>query len=246
MTTLKEIEGKLQSGMKSACEDTFYFLEDESQKIGAEYLLTVNIAKKLSDLNSYVGYPYKIYLERKTKLVATDCVPLMTREKSKNFLGYKHTFRKRKNTERNGRVDICLYRDSGGISGTPVCVIEVKGFDPGRKNVISDLKRNAEYFKISCRTGLSQIKYACFASMHSFPKSVTQEQRGSDLEKLKEKYERWQAEIGLPVGVKCRIDVSSVSEGVETVCLDESDPDSLALDSHHHFAGVVVSYYREI
>lgn len=153
MDLLGNIEEKLASGMISVCDDTLYFLEDESQKIGAEYLLTVNVAKKLAELNSGIGYPYKIYLERKTKLVATDCVPLMARKESKTFLGHKQILRKRHNTERNGRVDICLYRDSGGMARIPVCAIELKGFDPSRANVISDLRRNAEYFKITCRTG---------------------------------------------------------------------------------------------
>ncbi|WP_148255589.1 hypothetical protein [Aidingimonas lacisalsi] len=246
MSFLLNIEEKILSGMKSACDDTFFFLEDESQKIAAEYLLTVNVAKKLAELNSGIGYPYKIYLERKTKLVATDCVPLMAREHSTNFLGYKRVLRKRHNTERNGKVDICLYRDSGGMSGVPVCVIELKGFDPSRQNVLKDLRRNSEFFKISCRTGVSQIQYACFAAMHSFPKSLTQEQRYQDLEKLKQKYEKWQEEVGLPHGLRFWVKVKTMSQAVETTLLDENDPDSLTLDGNHHFAGVTVSYAREI
>lgn len=246
MNLLQKIEEKLSLGMRSACDDTFFFVEDESQKIAAEYLLTVNVAKKLAELNSGIGYPYKIYLERKTKLVATDCVPLTAREHSKNFLGYKRVLRKRQNTHRNGKVDICLYRDSGGMSGVPVCVVELKGFDPSRKDVVKDLRRNSEFFKISCRTGTSQIQYACFAAMHSFPRSVSQEERDRDLEKLKKKYEIWQAEAGLPSGLKYWVRVKTVSQGVETTLLDEEDPGSLTLDGHHHFAGVTVSYGRQI
>lgn len=60
MNLLEQIEDKISKGMESACTDTFLFSEDESQKIGAEYLLTVNVAKKLTELNSGIGYPYKI------------------------------------------------------------------------------------------------------------------------------------------------------------------------------------------
>lgn len=244
MELLEKIEQKLISGMKSACDDTFWFLEDESQKIGAEYLLTVNVAKKLADLKS-VGYSYKIYLERKTKLVATDCVPLMASKESKTFLGKKRIIRKRHNTERNGKVDICLYRDSCGMEEIPVCAIELKGFDPAPAKVKSDLRRNAEYFKVACRTGGSQIEYACFAAMYSFPKSITEEERAKDREELKRKYERWKAEVGLPADIKYKVQVETVSEGVETFYVDEFDSESLTLDNNHHFVGVTVSYSRE-
>lgn len=68
----------------------------------------------------------------------------------------------------------------------------------------------------------------------------------NDLAKLKRKYERWQAEAGLPIGINYRVKVETISKGVETSCLDEGDSDSLTLDGHHHFAGVIVSYGREI
>ncbi len=157
MPLIEQIEEKILEGIRSSCNDTFLFLEDESQKIGAEYLLTVNVAKKLADLNQYIGHPYKIYLERKTRLIASDCVPLFGREVANNFLGHRQVLRKQHNTSRNGKADITLYNNTDGLVGTPICVIELKGFDPSRTLVLQDLRRNSEYFKLVCRTGANNF-----------------------------------------------------------------------------------------
>ncbi len=113
MSLIAQIEEKILEGMRNSCYDTFLFLEDESQKIGAEYLLTVNVAKMLANLNQYIGHPYKIYLERKTRLIASDCVPLFGREVANNFLGYRQILRKQHNTSRNGKADITLQAGRG-------------------------------------------------------------------------------------------------------------------------------------
>jgi hypothetical protein len=75
MNVQQQIEDKIKSAMKLACFDALKFSDDESQKIGAEYLLTVNVAKEIATLNHSFGEPCKIFLERQTKLFATDCVP---------------------------------------------------------------------------------------------------------------------------------------------------------------------------
>lgn len=231
--------------MKRSCLDTFVFLEDESQKIGAEYLATVNIAKKIAELNSSMGHPYKIYLERKTRLVATDCVPFFGKEPASNFLGYKNIRRRKQNTTRNGNVDIAVYDSTTRPFGTPFCVIELKGFDPSRTVVLKDLQRNAEFFHISCRTGASQLNFAFLAAMHSFPNSVSDEQIAKDLAKLNAKYKRWQAEVSIPPNVEYRVDVSTVSKGKDFSYPDDSDPEFKILEQHHHFAGVIVSYAKK-
>lgn len=244
MELLTQIEEKIWKGMRASCSDTFFFLEDESQQIAAEYLLTVNVAKNLADLNKYIGYPYKIYIERKTSLIATDCVPLFGREVAINIFGYRRVLRKRQNTSRNGRADIALYYNTGGLSDTPVGVIELKGFDPGSTYVIKDLSRNVEYFNLKCRTGVSQIKYTCFAAMHSFPKSITDEQIKIDLSGLRAKYENWQAKVELPSNICCRLSVDTISRALEFSYLDEENLEDKELESNHHFAGVIVSYFR--
>ena len=245
MPLITQIEEKILEGMRSSCNDTFLFLEDESKKIGAEYLLTVNVAKKLADLNQYIGHPYKIYLERKTRLIASDCVPLCVRKVANNFLGYRHVLRKQHNTSRNGKVDITLYNNTGGLVDTPACVIELKGFDPSRKLVLQDLRRNSEYFKLVCRTGASQLQYTCFAAMHSFPKSITDDQIKADLFSLETKYNSWQTEVGIPADVKCRINIETISKGQDFSNPDENNPEVKVLECNHHFAGVVVSYARQ-
>ena len=246
MKLLAQIEEKIREGMRSSCDDTFLFLEDESQKIGAEYLLTVNVAKKLAELNQYIGHPYKIYLERSTKLIASDCVPLFGRKAANNFLGYRQVHRRWHNTSRNGKADIALYNNTGDLSDTPVCVIELKGFDPSHMNVLHDLKRNAEYFWLVCRTGASQLQYTCFAAMHSFTRSITDEQIEADLSSLQRKYSNWQAGVKLPSNVSYRINVDTISKGLDLSYPDQDNLEVTELESNHHFAGVVISYSRQI
>jgi hypothetical protein len=72
----------------------------------------------------------------------------MGKQQASNFLGYSSTLRKLQNTKRNGKIDVVVYRD-GGLSGLPVCAIELKGFNPQKSVALQDLKRNGEYF--SCR-----------------------------------------------------------------------------------------------
>lgn len=245
MTLLDAIEDNIFSGMASACHDTF-FLEGESQRIGAEYLLTVSVAKALIDLSAQTPGPLTVHLERKTKLVATDCVPLMAPTQSRRKLPKKHILRQRHNTKRNGKVDISVYRKTGQLADVPVCVIELKGFDPRRADALKDLRRNTEYFRFSDRTGSSQLQYACFASMHSFPRSVTEHQRDSDLKSLKARYTRWLSQVGLPHGITYRVQARSVTSDVEYSYLDDRYPDDPILERHHHFAGVTISYGRGI
>lgn len=245
MTLLDQIEQKLIAGMDESCSDTILFLEDDSQLIATEYLFTVNAAKKLAELNSGIGYPYKIYLEKKTKSVAKSCVPLMKRVPDKNRKGGKSIISGKHNTSRNGYVDICLYKDSTGFSETPVCIIELKGFNPRRGLVVKDLERNLEFFEISDKTGSSLLQHACFAAMHSFPKTIVEEQTKKDRALLHKKYENWLSNLSLPQGVTHRLLIKTISFGLNISMLDEDDQNSQTIDSNHHFVGVVVSFTRE-
>lgn len=192
-----------------------------------------------------MGHPYKVYLERKTRLIATDCVPLFGKAPATNSLGYKNVRRRKQNTTRNGKVDISVYDSTSKPFATPFCVLELKGFDPSRTDVLKDLRRNAEFFQVSCRTGASSINYAFLAAMHSFPKSVSDKHIEDDLLKLKNKYERWQSEVGIPKDVDYKINVSTVSEGKDFSYPDDSDLEFKILEQHHHFAGVIVAYFKK-
>lgn len=67
----------IRKAMDKSCEEAFEFSYDETHLIDAEYLLTVNVAKAINDLNECYGTPYKICLENKTKEFSTSCTPAL-------------------------------------------------------------------------------------------------------------------------------------------------------------------------
>jgi hypothetical protein len=245
MKLVEQIETHIANGMNQACEDMFLFCENESIEFTAEYLLTVNVAKELAKkLNQPTVSNYKIYLERNTRKIATECVPLYS------TMGRDYIHRRQPlyagfhNTERKGRCDIALYSNKGG-NYVPCCIIEVKGFNPIKKNVFEDLKRNSEFFGFSTQTGESHVECTCFASIHSFPRSFSAEEYARDLKGLKDKYEKWNKSVSLPKDVKSKIKIWTVSSCVETQCHLEGDQITCSLDDNHHFAGTIVSYYKD-
>jgi len=246
MTLLAQIEEKIRSGMSGALRDTDLFVDDSAQKIGAEYLLTVNVAKELVKLNQCAGPQYKIYLERRTSKVASECMPPLAWRAANNFLKRELVVRDRHNVMPNGRVDIAVYGTCSGDEEEPVCVVEVKGFDPGRSYIVKDLKRNAQYFGLVGETGESRLKYASFAAMHSYRKSPSEAQVAVDLNKLRSRYHKYQAEVGLSPGVRFQISVDTIGRGqtLSTSCQD--DHEIVEFEGNHHFIGVIVSYWREV
>jgi hypothetical protein len=190
MNSELDIINKLKESMKTSCDDAFYFSDDETQLIDAEYLLTVNAAKSIKELNHYFGSPYRICLENDTKKFASACTPLMTKVKADNFLGYKSVIRTPNNTRRSGKIDIAIYTDQNSID-IPLCAIEVKGFNPNKPLIIKDLERNAEYFNLTSRTGDSTLPFAVFIALHSYKGVWSDEKEQSNISKVKNRYQNY-------------------------------------------------------
>jgi hypothetical protein len=114
---------KLKKALIRSCYDAFIFSDDETSLIDAEYLITVNTAKAISELNS--TYNYKICLEHSTEKFSTSCPPFL-KKIPKNPFGYKTIIRKGTlDTVRPGKIDIAVYKNDP-IIGPPMCAIEVK------------------------------------------------------------------------------------------------------------------------
>lgn len=164
---LKEL---LKSGMKKAYKDAVFFSEKESEPIKTEYLITINIAKTISEHNPYVGFPYKVILECPTHHFISDCVPLFQRIKTDKKYKFHYERRDKHDTKRHGKIDIAVYKDGGGLyeDKVPFCAIEVKGFNPSKGEVTKDLIRNSEYFKVVDKAGSSRIEFACLLAFQSY------------------------------------------------------------------------------
>lgn len=230
MSHAEKIKEKLIEGMRQACVDTLYFTDDASEKVAAEYLLTVNVAKKIATLNYSFGNPYKIYLERKTKKFAGDCIPLFKKVPDKsNFIKYRSIVRKKHhNTERNGKIDISVYDNKPQIE-SPICAIELKGFNPSRTNIIKDLKRNSEYFFLTDDTGDSLIQFTVFGALHSFNRI----NNTNSLEALLKKYKN------------CCSEVSAINQLLVETKHFEISRQSSEHDERHYFVGILV-YFQKI
>lgn len=227
--------------MKTSCDDAFYFSDDETHLIDAEYLLTVNAAKAIKGLNHYFGSPYKICLENDTKKFASACTPLVTKVAAGNLQGYKSVIRTSNNSSRSGRIDIAIYTKHN-IIDVPLCAIEVKGFNPSKPLIIEDLERNAEYFDLRSRTGGSTLPFAVFIALHSYQGVWNDKKEVSNLSRVKKRYQSYiDSNNNLKSLSQC-VDVFTIRRGTLP---DPNDPHiqehGLQGDEDYLFIGVVVT-----
>ena len=156
---------KIIEGLRTSCDEIVSFTEDHALPVNAEYLLTVNIAKSISKLNSGLGWPLKIYLEYPAQKFLEKCFPLARGVGSSSFPPGQTVFRQGPAISRPGRIDVAVLSD-GQQDCVPVCAVEVKGFNPPKNKVIDDMWRNQEYFA-GAKTGRSQIQFAASAMVRS-------------------------------------------------------------------------------
>jgi len=239
MNAQQKITDKIKKALRQSCKDALYFSGDETCLIGAEYLLTVNAAKSIQSLNENFATPYQIYLEHSTQTFATNCTPLVGRDPLKN----KVVVRAKNNTDRIGKIDIAIYTERNS-SKTPVCAIEVKGFNPSMDNIISDLRRNVEYFSMFSATGKSLISFTVFVALHSYKNTMTDEKEQKNLTKVGKRYEKYIKEVNLPIGIKYKADIFTIRRGT---VLDPDDPfiQEMGLQGNedYHFIGAMICFF---
>ncbi|MAB97234.1 MAG: hypothetical protein CMK71_04080 [Pseudomonadaceae bacterium] len=232
---------KLKKALHTSCDDAFCFSDDETQLIDAEYLLTVNAAKAIQELNHYMGTPYKIRLEHDTGKFSTACTPLFGKKPANNFIGHSIVTRSRNNTKRPGKIDIAIYTNSNGID-TPLCAIEVKGFKPSKELVTQDLERNAEYFGFTSRTGNSTLPFAAFIALHSYRHVWSDEKEKKNLIKVENRYKKIIDKNKNLNKLTNNINIFTIRRGTLPA---HDDPDiqimGLQGNEDYHFIGVVIT-----
>lgn len=176
----------------------------KNKLIDAEYLITVNIAQSLKALNLYLGSPYQILLEHPTKEFATNCTPLILKNKPYTF---NTTSQIRSGTydsnKRSGKIDIAIYDNCTPAYGQlPLCAIEVKGFNPSKSSIIKDLERNLSFFEITSNTGNSTLPLAAFATIKLYFNSAKQNKRVNNLNKVKTLYESYLTALAIPASIE--------------------------------------------
>jgi hypothetical protein len=241
MKHMLAIQEKVREAMLGACNDMHEFIGSPSKRIDTEYLFTVNVAKAISKLNDYPADPYRIFLEKGTKEFARDCLnPVVFGHSLKRG---STIFRKEKpNSRRNGRIDVAVYKNGYFDDGRPLCAIELKAFNPPRKLVIDDLKRNLEYFRISGVTGNGALEFAIFAAFHAFTKHEDERQVQCNERETKKRYEKWLSELGRTDDVSIDIETFTVSKELLGEVVNEVDHQVLDTSVRHHFVGVIVRF----
>lgn len=233
--------------MVGACADMLTFVGTPSIKINAEYLFTLNVAKAIARLNYYCAEPYKILLEKKTKVFAKDCLhPIVfghpVNRGSAIFRGGTPKI------NRNGRIDVAVYvgyANNTYIGHQPLCAIELKAFNPQRKPVLDDLKRNLEYFRLTGPTGTSVISLSLFAALHSFTKQNDEQKVDSNEKVVKAQYQKCLSELWPLDDVGVDVEAFTVSKALLGEIIDEEEYKVLDTNACHHFVGAVVSFTKK-
>lgn len=240
---LGDITEKVKVAMKAACNDMLRFSDEPARKINAEYLLTVNVAKAIDELNMQPADPYKIYIEKPTRDFARDCLhPVVF---GNPLVRGSSVLRKgRPSIKRNGRIDVVVYYNDPltAYFGTqPLCAIELKGFNPTRALVVADLQRNLEFHKVFGNTGESVLPFSLFSALHSFNSTYDEAGLLANLAKVDNFYKSLIPQVGDLNGHEFRIQSFTVSRDLIGRVLDEGEEhEALDTDARHHFVGAIV------
>nr|WP_314530168.1 hypothetical protein [uncultured Pseudomonas sp.] len=240
---LSDITQKVKDAMAAACNDMLRFSDEPAREINAEYLLTVNVAKAIDELNMQPADPYKIYIEKHTRDFARDCLhPILF---GKPLVRNSSVFRKgRPSIKRNGRIDVVVYYNDPLTTyfGTqPLCAIELKGFNPSRTLVVADLQRNLEFHKVVGDTGESVLPFSLFSALHSFNSTYDEAGLRANLTKVHSFYKSLFPQVGDLSGHELTIRTFTVSHDLIGRVLDEGEEhEALDTDARHHFVGAIV------
>lgn len=185
MTSYKDIEKKIYKGLQETCVDAINFNGTFNTEVKPEYLITMNIAKAIGELNFYPGSPFLIRPEEQTKIFATRCVPDILW----NDILAPTIFRSAQNTDRNGRFDIAVYE---GDTEKPLTAIEVKLINPTVNDIKDDIKRLSELLHLKDKqTGVSKIKHTYFACIELNEEIKFEIETLEEIKVIKEKYNNW-------------------------------------------------------
>lgn len=236
----EDIIKKIKDAMNESISDTFEFTFDEIHLMDAEYILTVNIAKSIRELNHFFGTPYRIFLEHRTKYFASSCTPIFDKNFALRCYDPESRISSQTDTKRKGKIDIAIYTHDNSEE-KPLCPIEVKGFNPSKIEILKDLERNIEYFGIESTTGKSILPFSLYVALHMYRLPFTEEKKLANEKRIILRYKNYLNLIKTDVKLKHSVEVHTVSEGrlpyedigEEGVCIFESDQD-------YQFMGVIV------
>ena len=246
-----DIVEAVKVGMKKSASVTYLMNFSSGRQINIEYVATVSIGLSLVESESFCYDDDKIIFEYHTDKFINATVPLSRRLEPNNIFS-RHIVRENVNTTRSGRIDIAIL-DGRSCFDRPKCAIEVKGDEPAKNLLISDIRRNLEYFKHTGPTGASTLELALNCSFHSYNVStkksycITTQHKEDRIRKLKRKYKKYINELKeeIPDDISVKIDVFTATS---FLLAPDADPDEyeLHMDNLHLTLGVIVIFERKL
>jgi len=250
----------IKKAMKGTLRDIYLFDGDPREKIQAEYLFTVNVAKTLTERSQQSGEPFKIRLEKKTGPLIKDCFPISRIERASMFEKSKiiSTAISYNALEfRHGRVDIAVYKNNdaqsslGDREDSPLCVIELKAFNPSKVNILKDLERNIALLNLKANTGNNALTFTVFSSFEWFDELEIDNDE-EHIQKALRKYQKIidslrlddeliEAKLDIFPVKKSHGDVYSNFEYNNGVVEDLSEIDP---STKHHYIGVIITFRK--
>lgn len=258
----------IKNAMNLSLEDILLFTDNPMNGIQAEYVFTVNVAKEIAKLNQENADPYTIVLEQQTIKFARQCLPSIVQGKSEiqdneltafqrvkarkeqtKFLNFKQVNKK----HRTGKIDVVVYKKSVDIflgKYQPVCVIELKSFNPPKNKIVADLERNVFFLSLKGNTGESMLNCTFFAALH-WNKKISVENDEKQKEILNKKYEKILTPLKLNnPHIIVHKEIFSLSKSIGEIEIDDIDVEndkvieSIDTSTKHHFMGAIICFEK--
>jgi hypothetical protein len=246
MTT--QIEEKIRKGVKSAYLDTIRFNKELDSDIKPEYLVTVNIAQKIAEINDEKNpdeYPLRIKLEERALKFLNACkvyVPATTFEELFT-LNYWEELASDILPKSKQRVDIAIYDNTE----KPLTLIEVKKFTQHPKTLNKDIKRNLNFLgHFEKKLYQSELKTSYIVFLYNDKVSVTETEISAKVTELKIFYEDFISEKKIDSGIICTVDVYSITNSLLTksdLALP-MDIQQYNFEQRHHYLCVLIKFER--
>ncbi|MDO3695975.1 restriction endonuclease, SacI family [Wenyingzhuangia sp. chi5] len=206
----EKLEEKIISGMLNTCKDLRLFSDQNEITIKPEYLINVNIAKSIAEINKNEIIPIiKINLEEKTSEFSINAVPTFSYiENPINIFNQK--IRGFNNTSRNGNIDITIYENN-----EPHSAIEVKLVNPNGKKITEDILRLEELlYTEDNHTGKTNLKSTFFTCFEICENSKSKNEINKHKSLTENKYSEILDKVLKQNSTKFKISVNIIPESV--------------------------------
>jgi hypothetical protein len=245
---IAQIENLIRRGIKSTYIDIIRFNKELDSDIKPEYLVTVNVAKRIAEINDVYNpdeYPLRIRLEEKARKFLNACrvyVPATTVDELFT-LNYWEELVSDILPKSKQRVDIAIY-DS---NEKPLVIIEVKKFTQYPKTLKKDIKRNLNFLGLYKQTLFqSELKTSYLVFLYNDKDSIKESQVSSKISELKKFYEDFITEQKIDTNINTTVDVYSITNSLLTTD-DLKMPMEIQqyqFEKRHHYLCVLIKFDR--